>query len=144
MCRGNQLSSGSVLITPRKQMVCETRSFQQLWKTFFSDVKYIFIHFPIFIESWYTSLYKFKVYSMIYTYKEMIIMGSINIHHLMDTIKRKGEKRKKIFSLWWKSSGFTLKNFPIYHTAMLATVTIWYIRFFWVMNKLVVKKFRKI
>lgn len=36
---------------------------------------------------------------MIYTYKEMIIMGSINIHHLMDTIKRKGEKRKKIFSL---------------------------------------------
>lgn len=36
---------------------------------------------------------------MIYTYKEMIIMGSINIHHLMDTIKRKGEKEEKDFLL---------------------------------------------
>lgn len=39
---------------------------------------------------------------MIYTYKEMIIMGSINIHHLMDTQKKR-RKEEKRFSLVMKT-----------------------------------------
>lgn len=54
-------------------------------------------------------------------------IGSANIHHLIDIIKRK-ERRKNVFLLVKRTLRlYSLNIFPIYHTAVLAIVIILYI-----------------